>query len=189
MQQQVNRLFRLAPDREVRLRYAFFITCTDVIKDDDGNIVGAATRDECHGNPSLIHRAVHVLVFNRGGQLYLQRRSKEKIIQPGKWDTSVGGHLETGESYEQAAYRETLEELGFTPQKIDFLFSFKVRNSIEAENINTYRTMFDGPIAPHPEEIEDGRYWGIEEIYNALNTGVFTPAFEHEFTLLRNLDV
>jgi len=76
---------------------------------------------KCHGNPALVHRAVHVLVVNAAGELLLQKRSARKDIQPGKWDTSVGGHLEPGESYFAAALREMREELGLSGLPLTFL--------------------------------------------------------------------
>ena len=75
------------------------------IFDENDQLIGQAARSECHGNPALIHRVAHVLVFNSQGALILQKRSPHKDIQPGKWDTSVGGHLLPGESYEAGAYR------------------------------------------------------------------------------------
>lgn len=83
----------------------------DII-DESGRIIGQATRAECHTNSSLAHRTVHVLVFNSRGELFLQKRSINKDIQPGKWDTSVGGHLNLGETFHQAVQREIKEELG-----------------------------------------------------------------------------
>ncbi len=82
------------------------------IVNEQGEVIGKAPRSECHGNPALVHRAVHVLVFNKKGELLLQLRSKDKDIQPGKWDTSVGGHLGVGESYQQAALREFARNWG-----------------------------------------------------------------------------
>lgn len=155
----------------------------DII-DERGVVIGTATRDECHGNPALVHRAVHVLVFNSSGRLFLQKRSKAKRIQPGKWDTSVGGHLASGESYEEAALRETEEELGFEPDGLVYLFSFRVRNEIESEDINTYAVVYDGPITTHPEEIDEGKFWSMDEIAGELHTGALTPAFEREFGIL-----
>lgn len=87
--------------------------------DEEGNITGAATRGECHNGSKLLHPVVHLHVFNSRGELFLQRRPAWKDIQPGKWDTSVGGHIDLGESVEMALQREAREELGitgFTPQ-------------------------------------------------------------------------
>src|SRR5512139_2732025 len=108
------------------------------IVDDDDRVIGTAPRSACHGNPALVHRAVHVLVVNGTGELLLQKRSPRKDIQPGKWDTSVGGHLEPGETYHAAALREMAEELGLTGLPLTFLYHSKIRNEIEAENIATY---------------------------------------------------
>jgi isopentenyldiphosphate isomerase len=154
--------------------------------DENDVVIGAAGRSECHGDPALIHRAVHVLVFRSDGSLFLQRRSEEKEIQPGKWDTSVGGHLASGESYIEAACRETREELGFEPVTLTYLFSFKVRNNVESENIKTYFSLHDGLITTHPGEIAEGRFWTLSEISKYLGSGEMTPAFEHEFELLRS---
>ena len=76
------------------------------IVDNDGNVIGLAERSELHRNPGLIHRVVHVLVFNNSGELLLQKRSLKKDIAPGKWDTSVGGHVNPGEDVFAAARRE-----------------------------------------------------------------------------------
>jgi isopentenyldiphosphate isomerase len=80
--------------------------------DEQDQVIGQAPRSECHGNPALVHRVAHVLVFDRSDRLLLQKRSMTKDIQPGRWDTSVGGHLDPGESYLEAACREMREELG-----------------------------------------------------------------------------
>ena len=82
------------------------------IVNEKGEIIGSAQRSEIHGNPSLMHKVVHVLVFNREGDLLLQKRSQNKDVAPGKWDTSVGGHVEAGEDLLGSCKREMLEELG-----------------------------------------------------------------------------
>ena len=89
--------------------------------DEEGNITGAATRGECHNGSKLLHPVVHLHVFNSQGELYLQKRPDWKDIQPGKWDTAVGGHVDLGESVEMALKREAREELGitdFTPERL-----------------------------------------------------------------------
>ena len=77
-----------------------------------GETIGKASRAECHSGSKLLHPVVHLHIFNRAGELYLQKRSLNKDIQPGKWDTSVGGHVDYGENVEDALLREAREELG-----------------------------------------------------------------------------
>jgi len=153
------------------------------IVDDDDRVIGTAARSACHGNPALVHRAVHVLVINAAGELLLQKRSAHKDIQPGKWDTSVGGHLEPGESYFAAALREMREELGLSGLPLTFLYRSQIRNEIESENIATYLTRWDGPVQWAADEIDAVRYWPAGEIAAALGHGVFTPNFEAEWAM------
>ena len=144
-------------------------------------MIGRALRSECHGNPALIHRTAHVLVFNARGALLLQKRSEDKDIQPGKWDTSVGGHLSVGETYEEAARREMAEELGIRDAPLTYLYDYTMRNEIESEHVRTYRCTYDGPITPDPKEISEARFWTLREIERGLGSGRFTPNFEEEF--------
>src|SRR3990172_7021722 len=90
------------------------------VVDKDGNVLGLAKRSEIHGNPSLVHRVVHVLVFNSKGDLLLQKRSMNKDVAPGTWDTSVGGHVNPGEDIPEAARREMKEELGIADCRLDY---------------------------------------------------------------------
>ena len=93
------------------------------IVDEDNNIIGTATRAECHGNPELIHRTAHVIIIDDSNRILLQKRSQDKDIQPGKWDTAVGGHLDVGESFKDGAIRELKEELGVSTElPLKFLF-------------------------------------------------------------------
>jgi isopentenyl-diphosphate delta-isomerase type 1 len=151
------------------------------IVDEDDNVIGTATRQECHHNPLLIHRAVHVLVFTPSGDLFLQKRSPAKDIQPGKWDTSAGGHLKPGEDYRTAAYRELAEELGICGVRLTYLYKYSLRNSTESENIATYKCVFNGEIKFNPQEITAVQVYRLEDIRRSLGSGIFTPNFEEEF--------
>lgn len=153
------------------------------IVDDRGEVIGTAPRNVCHGNPALVHRAAHVLVFNPSGELLLQLRSMDKDIQPGRWDTSVGGHLAVGESYEDAAAREMGEELGIFGVRLEYLYDYPLRNEVESENIRSFRVVYGGPVRHQPEEIDEVRPWSLEEIRDSLGKGLFTPNFEQEFGL------
>ena len=153
------------------------------VVDSDGNVIGTAPRNKCHGDPSLVHRAAHVLVFNGEGKLLLQLRSKDKDIQPGKWDTSVGGHLGVGETYEKAAAREMAEELGIKGVKLHYLYDYPLRNEIESENIRSFYIVYDGGVKHQPEEIDEVRWWDLKDVRGSLGSGIFTPNFEEEFAL------
>ena len=148
-------------------------------------VLGPVARSRVHGNPSLIHRSVHVLVFDPAGRLLLQKRSLAKDTQPGKWDTSVGGHVGFGQSYEDAALREASEELGLEldAAKLVYLYPSRIRNAVESENIRTFLHVSAGPFRPEPGEIDALRFWTRSEIEAALGSGIFTPNFEEEFAL------
>lgn len=147
---------------------------------DDDRVIGPVPRRLAHGDPTLVHRSVHVLVIGRGG-LLLQKRSLSKDTQPGKWDTSVGGHVGYGQTYEEAARREAAEELGLSLDGLEFLYPSRIRNAVESENIRTYLHLSDGPFRPEPGEIDAIRFWSRSEIDAALGTGIFTPNFEEEY--------
>lgn len=152
---------------------------------DDDAVVGPVARKRVHGDPALIHRSVHVLVFDPDGRLLLQKRSLSKDTQPGKWDTSVGGHVGFGQSYEEAACREAAEELGLDLKEegLVYLYPSRIRNAVESENIRTFLHVSGGPFRPEPGEIDELRFWTRSEIEAALGRGVFTPNFEEEFAL------
>lgn len=151
--------------------------------DDEGNIVGAASRGECHNGSKLLHPVVHLHLFNSRGELYLQRRPLWKDIQPGKWDTAVGGHVDMGESVEMALRREVREELGITDFTPEVLTHYVFESATERELVFVHRTTYDGPVSPS-EELDGGRFWSLDEIRQQLGSGLFTPNFEGEIQRL-----
>src|ERR1044071_58563 len=82
----------------------------DVVNERD-EVIDAKPRSYVHAN-GLLHRAVHVLVFNSRGEIFLQKRSMLKDRQPGVWDSSCSGHVDSGEIYDETAVRELREEIG-----------------------------------------------------------------------------
>ena len=134
---------------------------------EEGETIGKATRKECHSGSKLLHPVIHLHIFNKDGDLYLQKRSMNKDIQPGKWDTAVGGHIDYGESVEEALRREVREELGITDFTPVFIKRYIFESSIEKELVNSFRTTYDGPITPDPEELDGGRelYRPRRELY------------------------
>ncbi len=150
------------------------------IVNEEGDVTGKATRAECHSGSFLLHPVVHLHVINSKGQLYLQKRVSTKDIQPDKWDTSVGGHVDWGETIGAALRREVGEELNIFDYEPVFIMRYKFVSTQEAELVHSFYCVFDGEIKPDPVEISEGRFWNLEEIENQLNKGVFTPNFENE---------
>lgn len=149
-----------------------------------GETIGKATRKECHNGSKQLHPVIHLHIFNKEGELYLQKRSMTKDIQPGKWDTAVGGHIDYGETVEEALRREVREELGITDFTPQFITRYVFESAIEKELVNTFRTVYNGEIQPDTEELDGGRFWPIEEVKANLGKNVFTPNFEQEFRRL-----
>lgn len=156
------------------------------IVDEEGNVISAATRGECHSGSKLLHPVVHLHVFNGNGELYLQKRPVWKDIQPGKWDTAVGGHIDLGESVIMALKREVQEELGITDFVPEEVTSYVFESARERELVFTYKTVYDGEIRPS-DELDGGRFWTPEEIKENIGKGVFTPNFEGEIAKVTGL--
>ncbi|MDD3886363.1 MAG: NUDIX domain-containing protein [Victivallaceae bacterium] len=154
--------------------------------DEAGRRVGLASRRECHGNPALLHHTSHVVVFSPGGgALLLQKRSADKDIQPGKWDTAVGGHLKPGEDFLAGAKRELAEELGVTGEvELEFLFDAQIRNVIESEDTRVFGTTLAGPFQFQREEIDEVRFWSFAELRDVRNHSSFTPNLVTELARL-----
>lgn len=152
--------------------------------DKDGNIIGKITRGEAHCGSRLLHPVVHLHVFNSRHELYLQKRPEWKDIQPGKWDTSVGGHIDYGEEVEEALRREVREELGITDYTPRPLTRYIFDSVQEQEMVYVFSTVYDGVISPDPTELAGGRSWTMEEIKENIGKGILTPNFEQEFTRL-----
>ena len=151
------------------------------IVDEEGTVIGQATRGECHSGSHLLHPVVHLHVFNAKGEVYLQKRPEWKDIQPGKWDTAVGGHIDYGETPEDALRREVGEELGITAFTPEFVGKYVFESKRESELVYVNRTIYDGPIQPSAEELDGGRFWSMSEISETIGQGVLTPNFESEF--------
>ena len=154
------------------------------VVDELGRVVGKATRGECHSGTKLLHPVVHLHVFNCQGDVYLQKRPEWKNIQPGKWDTAVGGHIDYGETPEEALQREVREELGITDFTPEFVDKYVFDSLRERELVYVHRTTYEGDIRPSKDELDGGRFWTMQEIREAMGQGVLTPNFESEFQRL-----
>jgi isopentenyldiphosphate isomerase len=151
------------------------------VVDPHGKVIGTARRAELHRNPSLVHRVVHVLVFNLQDLLLLQKRSRNKDTAPGTWDTSVGGHVDIGEDIRSAALRELREELAIEGCTVSFLYEYLFSNQQETELVSTFTCAHNGPFRFNREEIDDVRFWSIDEISVQLGSGKFSDHFVEEF--------
>ncbi|MEW6714788.1 MAG: NUDIX domain-containing protein [Nitrospirota bacterium] len=153
------------------------------VVNEEGKIIRTLPRSVIHGDPSLMHRVAHILVFNADGALLLQKRSMSKDVAPGKWDTSVGGHVNAGETIEEAVRREMEEELGITSCELKFLYSYIHSNPYETELVYTYSCVYEGGVEFNRDEIDEVRFWGIDEIMENIGKGVFSDNFEDEFKM------
>lgn len=151
------------------------------IVNEQGDIVGKATRRECHAGTFILHPVVHLHIINNKGELYLQKRPEWKTIQPGKWDTAVGGHVDYGEDIQSAVIRETSEELGIKEIEPQFITTYHFTSKIESELVYIYFIFYNKEIKPS-DETDGGQFWCIKEIIKSIGKGVFTPNFENEFT-------
>lgn len=149
--------------------------------DVSGQVTGQATRSECHNGSKLLHPVIHLHVFSKNGELLLQKRSMNKDIQPGKWDTSVGGHVNFGETTEEALFREAYEELGISGFTPVFLRKYIFESKIEKELVYSYKTVFpESSFRFDAGEIDEIRFWKPEEIRENRGKNLFTSNFEYE---------
>jgi isopentenyl-diphosphate delta-isomerase type 1 len=164
------------------------------IVDRDGNPVGTAPRRECHGNPELIQAVVHLHLFDPAGRLYLQKRAATKDRYPGRWDSSVGGHVASGETPDQAIRREAREELGIDLSDqtgpaglhlLERLEPYIYSDDVESEYVIPYRLVTSTRPRPNPEEVKEGAFFEVEDVSHRLEAQPesFTPhfrlAYEH----------
>ncbi|HOW32651.1 MAG TPA: NUDIX domain-containing protein, partial [Bacteroidales bacterium] len=145
-----------------------------------------APRKLCHKGKGMLHPVVHLHVINNKNQIYLQKRPLYKKIQPGKWDTSVGGHISYGETVEQALMREAYEEIGLKDFKFQAIARYRWDTDIESELSFSFVTQHDGPFTINPAEVDEGRFWSYNEIEQSLGKDIFTQNFEKEFSILKS---
>ena len=150
----------------------------DVVNDAD-EVIGQLPRAQVHQR-GLKHRAVHVLIFNGRGEIFLQKRSHLKDNHPGVWDSSASGHLDCGEEYDECVMREVKEELGYDlPAVPHRILRIEACEDTGQEFVWVYRCEAEGPFQLHPEEIETGGWFdpGKVTLWLREKPGDFAPGF------------
>jgi len=158
-----------------------------LVVDENGNKIGEAPRSICHNGSMLLHPVIHLHVFNSKGELFLQKRADTKDIQPGKWDSSVGGHLGINETPQEAVMREASEEIGITGFTPYYIEKHIIETGVERELTYCYYTIYNGHFCIDNEEVSEGRFWKLKDISSLLGTDTFTPNFEMDFKNFLNL--
>ena len=163
--------------------------CLPVV-DNAGAVIGRAWRHSCHeavpGREKLLHPVVHLHIIDRFSRIYLQKRSMEKDLCPGLWDTAVGGHVTYGEGLRESLYREAGEELGFRDFNPILLRSYIWESEVEKELVNVFATISSKTPQPDNAEVTEGRFWTVQEIDDAIGKGILTPQFEQEYAEIKN---
>lgn len=146
----------------------------DYVNDND-EVIGSASRSEVY-EKKLLHRIVHVLVFNKIGELALQRSSDNKEFCPGHWGTSAGGHVQSGEDYQEAALRELEEELEVT-LPLEFMFKdFYADGRGLRKILVTFKTSYDGPFLINKNGVQDIQFFSLDNVQKMINNGeMFHP--------------
>lgn len=155
------------------------------IVNEEGGIIGKAPRSVCHRGEKLLHPVVHLHVFNNQKHVYLQKRPMNKLVQPGKWDTAVGGHISVGETLETALKREAYEEIGLTQFSAKLVKTYRWDSELESELVYVFTTHDFKSIHLHSDEVVEGRFWTPKQIETNIGQGVFTTNFEYEYQLLK----
>lgn len=151
----------------------------------NGLVIGRSTRQYCHSGAKPLHPVIHIHIIDRYSRIYLQKRSMNKDIQPGKWDTAVGGHVSYGEGITEAVYREASEELGFSEFNPIHIETYSFESEIERELVNVFAAVGSYELHPDLDEVDEGRWWHVDDIDANIGKGIFTPNFESEFQMIR----
>ena len=149
----------------------------DVVDSED-IVIGKASRFQVH-NDDLMHRSVHILVFNSTGSLFLQKRAMVKAESPGLWDSSAAGHVESGEDYISCAKRELNEELSLSDVQLDEVLFIPAQSTTFWEHVRVYKCVTDSNIYINKNEISEGRYIKLSEVRTLmqLNPEIYTSTF------------
>ena len=175
--------------RQRRMKKAFSKEEWVPLVDEKGKVIGQAPRSQVHNGSKLLHPVVHLHVINKKGEILLQKRPLNKQIQPGKWDTAVGGHISAGETLEQALRKEAAEEIGLKQFSAKLQQVYKWESEVEAELVYIFTTNDTQKIGIQSDEVEELRFWSVSEIQTKIQEKIFTPNLIVEFKLLKDLKI
>lgn len=151
------------------------------VVDENGKIIGKVLRSNVHNGSKILHPVVHLHVMNPRKLLFLQKRPETKLIQPGKWDTAVGGHIAFGEDVKTSLQREAYEEIGLKDFSARPIGNYLFESEIERELVYSFLTYDYKGINLHSDEVQEGKFWSQKQIEQNLGKEVFTPNFELEY--------
>lgn len=151
--------------------------------DEIGTVIDSISRAEAHCGTKRLHPVIHLHLYNSRGELYLQHRAQWKTVQPDKWDTATGGHVDYGESIAEALEREVSEEIGLSANEYtpELIVRYIYESAIEKELVYVFKAVSDKQPSPSPTETQGGRFWSLREIEDNIGHNVFTPMFEKEY--------
>lgn len=157
-------------------------------------VIGAGSKKEAWSN-GIIVRIAHVFVFNTKGEFLIQKRSDKHISSPGKWDQSAVGHVDEGESYIEAALRETEEELGIDVIELEELTKYFSDEKDEADKIKKrfnmlYKTIYDGEIIFGKDEVSEVKWITLYELEKWMKESPddFTEGFRDAYKIYKDLN-
>lgn len=131
--------------------------------DEQNEVIGQLTRKEVHAK-GLRHRAVHIFITNKWGDLYLQKRSHLKDMHPLVWDSSAAGHLDVGESYATCALREVKEELGIEVPSTQCIATIPAKQQTGWEFLELHWAEHNGPMRYAPDEVDCGGWFKPQQV-------------------------
>ncbi|MBN2067510.1 MAG: NUDIX domain-containing protein [Candidatus Diapherotrites archaeon] len=146
------------------------------VVDENDSVVGKVLRDECH-KKGLLHRSVHIFIFNSKGDLLLQMRSKKMDLYPGFFTSSASGHVSYGETYQEAAEKELAEELG-ADIKLELFGKYNISSEWDNHFVSLFVGHSDGPFNPDASEVEFVKFCPIPEIKRLMEKEKFSPNFK-----------
>lgn len=154
-----------------------------------GQVTGQVPRSQVHNGSKLLHPVVHMHVINHNKAVLLQKRPASKLIQPNRWDTAVGGHISAGETLEEALKKEAFEEIGLKDFSAKLQKIYRWESEVEAELVYMFITHDYKNYHVHSDEVVEARFWTKNQIEKQVGKEIFTPNFEHEFAMLKEVQL